>query len=452
MSELDNSKTSALANSIVIELNNDFLENTDNIQKIDSNTVKNFKSENSFNENQKPEVNSQNINLSNFKTTLNTYFSEKFENLRVKDSKFKMDDEIYKHLKHVNELKDDSIELPKFLSAARTCFDLIKPTSQEDIKKVINFLRQKLNSSIFLAFQDKEFASFEDFENELKSHYYKKTPSISFYMQIFNTKQKADESVNSYVNRLVSHKNVYLMQNDDDDLNLEKIMLQALINGLTGKLKLFAEFRKNVDFKELVAALKEQECSYSSSIAFNGINLANILLEQNDNQFQEEMMFATQNHNPLNSRHDQNGFNHNHQFQNWPQRYQNQQNPLNNFNQNDRRNYQNFKQNSQYRGDNFNHPQGYVARNQRYDKQNNFHNWNQNNSNKQNSRNNSQQNSRDFKNQQKIRYFQNQPNSGHFNNQNQQYKENSQKESRNDSKSNMQQKSTCDSCNCKAKN
>ena len=52
--------------------------------------------------------------------------------------------EIYKHLKHVNELKDDSIELPKFLSAARICFDLIKPTSNEDIKKVINFLRQKL--------------------------------------------------------------------------------------------------------------------------------------------------------------------------------------------------------------------------------------------------------------------------------------------------------------------
>ena len=299
------------------------------------------------------------INLHNFQEYLNLNFSEN----KIKAEKFKMEKRIQDNLRLIKELENNSVELPRFLASCRSVYNLIKPETAEEILAVIDLFKQKLNCSIFLTFQNKNLKTFDEFEVALKNHYFKKTPAYAFYVQTFNIKQGPEESVNSYVSRLLDHKSIFLMQNDGKDMNLENIMLHALINGLTDKLMLFARIRVNTTFEELVTALQEQECFYLTSLSVSSMNVANILIDK-ETQFQDEVLFSTQNQNFSNTNNVQGYSNKNYPNPNNFKKGQFKNNYQNDWNQNqnssDSNNFENFSQNAE--------PKGYFARNQRFNK------------------------------------------------------------------------------------
>ena len=68
----------------------------------------------------------------------------------------------------VQDLPDDAKELPKLLAACKSLYKAINPADVDEIEQVIEFLKQKLNSEIFLSFQDKQFKTLEEFETALK--------------------------------------------------------------------------------------------------------------------------------------------------------------------------------------------------------------------------------------------------------------------------------------------
>ena len=118
--------------------------------------------------------------------------------------------------KLVNELPDDAKHLPKFLASCKRFFATINPYGDEEIIYVIDFLKQKLHSNIFLNFQEKHFNSLEEFENGLKDHYMQKISSFSFYFNILSLKQKQNETVCCFANRLKSKKNEFLFQDNQE--------------------------------------------------------------------------------------------------------------------------------------------------------------------------------------------------------------------------------------------
>ena len=87
--------------------------------------------------------------------------------------------------KLVKELPNDSKELPKFLANCKTLYKTVDPQDEDQIKIVIEFLKQKLNSVIFLSFQDREFKTLEEFQLALKNHYLRKVPSFEFYFMSY---------------------------------------------------------------------------------------------------------------------------------------------------------------------------------------------------------------------------------------------------------------------------
>ena len=185
---------------------------------------------------------------------------------------------IMENYKLVKDLPDDAKELPKFLASCRTLFNIINPESIEEIRVVINFLKQKLSSAIFLSFQDKTFNSLAEFENSLKSHYLRKISSLNFYINILSLKQKHGESVRSFINRLNIKKNEFLFQNNSSELNLNEILIQALTNGLEPRLSLYAQLKCEKDFDTLVKNIEEVECNMSTQSMIHEVNVANLLL------------------------------------------------------------------------------------------------------------------------------------------------------------------------------
>lgn len=165
---------------------------------------------------------------------------------------------IQQNFNNIKELKDDPVELPRFLASCKYFYNLIAP-SKHQVQIVIDAMRLKVNNPTFLAIQNKELKSFADFEAALKDQYYKKMPLIVFYVKIFDIKQEDDESVKSFARRLLTYQKTALVKNDGHNFNLDKIMIEALSSGLNDNLKDFARNYKTEDFDELVEALKEQE-------------------------------------------------------------------------------------------------------------------------------------------------------------------------------------------------
>ena len=180
--------------------------------------------------------------------------------------------------KMVKDLPDNAKELPKFLSACRSLFNTVNPNGDEELKIIFDFLKQKLNSEIFLTFQDQNFKSLEEFESALKNHYLKKVPSYSFYIDLLSLKQKHNEPVRAFVNRIINKKNECLMQNQPGELNINEIMMQSLKHGLEPRLKIFAQVKGEKSFDKLVQELEELECDISTQSAINEVNVANLLL------------------------------------------------------------------------------------------------------------------------------------------------------------------------------
>ena len=220
------------------------------------------------------------------------------------------------HYRRLNDLPDNKNELPRFLSSCNSIYKIIDPQNKEEVQSIINFFKLKLNSQIFLAFQNREFSTFLDFETALKNHYFRKKPSYSFYIQLLSNKQKFNESVHCFVNRLIAKKNEFLIQSNTHDLNIDEIMKQAVINGVTEKLKIFAQLKANESFDDIIKCLEEQECRISTQNSINEVNVANIYLEkqfkgQNSNDYIERNPFnSNQGYNNQNNSPDYN-FNQN---------------------------------------------------------------------------------------------------------------------------------------------
>ena len=175
----------------------------------------------------------------------------------------------------VKDLPDDSKELPKFLASCKAFFKIINPVDETEINHVIEFLKQKLNSNIFLNFQNKDIKNLEEFETALKNHYLRKVSSYNFYIDIMSLKQKNNENVRSFVNRLTDKKNEFLFRNQPGELKLDEILIQALTNGLEPRLRLFAQLKDGNDFDILVQNIEDVECKFSTQ-SNNELNVADI--------------------------------------------------------------------------------------------------------------------------------------------------------------------------------
>ena len=189
--------------------------------------------------------------------------------------------------KLVQDLPDDAKELPKFLASCKCLYKLINPVGDDEVEQVIDFLKRKLNSEIFITFQEKVFNNYEEFEASLKKHYLRKIPSYNFYMNIMSSKQKQNETVRSFMNRLTRKKNEFLQQNQPSQLDLNDILIQAFSNGLEPRLKIFAQMRDETSIDALVSKIENIECKLSTQSMINEVNVANLLLGASNEDTEE---------------------------------------------------------------------------------------------------------------------------------------------------------------------
>lgn len=116
-------------------------------------------------------------------------------------------------LKDIKDFSGNLNDINKFLSSCRAAYDFIGETEEHKLhrERFLNGIKNKLDSATFNAISQQTFNSIVEFSSAIEGIFLISNDPSNVQMQIVNRKQKHDENIMTYANKLLELHNEYLM-------------------------------------------------------------------------------------------------------------------------------------------------------------------------------------------------------------------------------------------------